>query len=29
MENTMRLMLGLTRAVNGSPLVKPLDWLAL
>ena len=26
---TMRLMLGLTRVVNGSHLVKPLDWLAL
>ena len=23
------LMLRLTRVVNGGPLVKPLDWLAL
>ena len=29
MEITMCLMLGLTRVVNGSRIVEPLDWLAL
>ena len=28
-EITMRLMLGLKCVVNGSPHVKPVDWLAL
>ena len=28
-EITMRLTLGLMGVVNGSCLVKPLDWLAL
>ena len=29
MEITMHLTLGFTCVVNGSCLVKPLDWLAL
>ena len=29
MEITMHLTLGLMCVVNGSPLVDPLDWLAL